>query len=149
MANHLTLVGPSGEVWTARERRGATVYRDKFTIVFGAGWEQLARCEWTPTTFRLWAHLIHRVSFAGFTFVRQRKLADELGVGQSVIAKSLAVLVDQGWLEAKRDGALLGYRWNIDWVWRGGAPAWHKAKRERVSLVGGGASSLSSRLSGK
>jgi DNA-binding transcriptional ArsR family regulator len=125
------LTDPDGRHYLVREETPARPnFGVSFFIMFMDVLDEASNL--TGTQLRVLVRLPRHLDFKAFKALPREKLAAELSLSGSAVSNSLVALQQAGMIERKGSGPVTQWRLALKLGWRGSAPAYHKAKRERA-----------------
>jgi DNA-binding HxlR family transcriptional regulator len=128
-----SVVTEHGEViGVAQDRQPGKSYGKGFMIVFLDAMEQAAERINSACTLKLLMRLPRHIDFTNFRPIRQVKLAEEIGVTDGAISRSMRELLELGLVERKGSGPRQLWRLSTDWGWNGSADQYHAFRGGRM-----------------
>lgn len=125
------LTDPEGRHYLISEDRGANPgYGGAFVIFFLSALDEASRL--TGTQLRVLVRLPKHLDFKTFKALPREKLAKEMNLGGPAVSAALIALQQAGLIERQGRGPVTQWRLALKLGWKGSAPAYHKAKRERA-----------------
>ena len=128
-----SIVTAHGEViGVAQDRQPGKTYGKGFMIVFLDAMEQAAERINSACTLKLLMRLPRHIDFTNFRPIRQVQLAQEIGVTDGAISRSMRELLELGLVERKGSGPRQTWRLSTDWGWNGTTDQYHAFRGGRM-----------------